>query len=109
MQVYDQSNVVERRADDGLWSWERLDERNLFEVDEFRSHMSLHSFYEGRLAVNKGNIGNATLERAEDRVRTVLETCDRLRVVQSLVDMDSSWGGLAHEVMTTLQKSVQVQ
>ena len=71
--------------------------------------MSLHSFYEGRLAVNKGNIGNATLERAEDRVRTVLETCDRLRVVQSLVDMDSSWGGLAHEVMTTLQKSVQVQ
>uniref|UniRef100_A0AAV1UUD7 DML1/Misato tubulin domain-containing protein n=1 Tax=Peronospora matthiolae TaxID=2874970 RepID=A0AAV1UUD7_9STRA len=100
VQVYDQSAVAERGADDGLWSWGRLGEPNLVEVEDFRAHMSLHNFYEGCSVANGGNIGNATLEQVEDRVRTVLETCDQLKVVQSLVDMDSSWGGLAHEVMT---------
>ncbi|GMF66093.1 unnamed protein product [Phytophthora lilii] len=62
--------------------------------------MPLHNFYEGRAVSNGGNIGNATLEDAEDRVRTVLEICDQLRLVQGLVDMDSAWGGMAHEMMT---------
>ncbi|GMF14665.1 unnamed protein product [Phytophthora fragariaefolia] len=99
VQVYDQSGP-EPAGDDGLWSWARLGEHNLVEVDEFRPHMPLHNFYEGRAASNGGNIGNATMDEAENRVRAVLETCDQLRLVQGLVDMDSSWGGLAYEVMT---------
>ncbi|CAI5713122.1 unnamed protein product [Peronospora destructor] len=99
VQVYDQSRA-EPVANDGLWSWGRLQEHNLVEVDEFRQHMPLHNFYEGHAVSNGGNIENATLEEAEDRVRTVLEACDQLTMVQGLVDMDSSWGGLAHEIMT---------
>ncbi|KAL3672927.1 hypothetical protein V7S43_002229 [Phytophthora oleae] len=102
VQVYDQSGAepVSGSNNDGLWSWSRLKEHNLVEVDEFRPHMPLHNFYEGHSVSNGGNIGNKTLEDAEDRVRTVLETCDQLRLVQGLVDMDSSWGGLAHEMLT---------
>ncbi|EGZ04615.1 hypothetical protein PHYSODRAFT_535974 [Phytophthora sojae] len=102
VQVYDQSGVepVTGSQQDGLWSWGSLNERNLVEVDEFRLHMPLHNFYEGHAVSNGGIIGNATLEDAEDRVRAVLESCDQLRLVQGLVDMDSSWGGLAHEMMT---------
>ncbi|CAI5707992.1 unnamed protein product [Peronospora effusa] len=99
VQVYSQSGA-EPIVNDGLWSWGRLEEHNLVEVDEFRQHMPLHNFYEGHAVSNGGNIGNATLEKAEDRVRTVLEACDQLKMVQGLVDMDSSWGGLAHEIMT---------
>ncbi|KAG7386959.1 hypothetical protein PHYPSEUDO_014943 [Phytophthora pseudosyringae] len=102
VQVYDQSGAepVTGSSVDGLWTWGGLKEHNLVEVEEFRSHMPLHNFYEGHAVSNGGNIGNATLEGAEDRVRAVLETCDQLRLVRGLVDMDSSWGGLAHEVMT---------
>jgi hypothetical protein len=102
MQVYDQSGAEPVRTgdSDGLWSWGALGEHNLVEVDEFRPHMPLHNFYEGHAVSNGGNIGTSTMEEAEDRVRTVLETCDQLRLVQGLVDMDSSWGGLAHEMMT---------
>ncbi|KAK1940597.1 hypothetical protein P3T76_008048 [Phytophthora citrophthora] len=102
VQVYDQSGTepVTGSGNDGLWSWRRLKEQNLVEVDEFRPHMPLHNFYEGQSVSNGGNIGNKTLEDAEDRVRTLLETCDQLRLVQGLVDMDSSWGGLAHEMLT---------
>ncbi|KAG6969498.1 hypothetical protein JG688_00005296 [Phytophthora aleatoria] len=102
VQVYDQSGAESATgsSNNGLWSWGRLNEHNLVEVDEFRPHMPLHNFYEGHVVSNGGNVGNTTLENAEDRVRTVLETCDQLRLVQGLVDMDSSWGGLAHEMMT---------
>ncbi|KAG6963338.1 hypothetical protein JG687_00006618 [Phytophthora cactorum] len=102
VQVYDQSGAESATgsSNNGLWSWGRLNEHNLVEVDEFRPHMPLHNFYEGHAVSNGGNVGNTTLENAEDRVRTVLETCDQLRLVQGLVDMDSSWGGLAHEMMT---------
>ncbi|CAH0474457.1 unnamed protein product [Peronospora belbahrii] len=100
LQVYDQLLRAEPMVDDGLWSWKRLQEHNLVEVDEFRSHMPLHNFYEGHAVSNGGNIGIKTLEDVEDRVRTLLEACDQLRLVQGLVDMDSSWGGLAHEVLT---------
>ncbi|KAL4093733.1 hypothetical protein PRIC1_011165 [Phytophthora ramorum] len=101
VQVYDQSETASTSSSsDGLWDWARLEERHLVEVDEFRPHLPLHNFYEGRAEANGGSIGNATLEAAEDRVRTVLEACDQLRLVQTLVDMDSSWGGLAYEVMT---------
>lgn len=102
VQVYDQSGAepASGSRNDGLWSWHSLKEHNLEEVDEFRPHMPLHNFYEGHSVSNGGNIGNRTLEEAEDRVRGVLETCDRLRLVQGLVDMDSSWGGLAHEMLT---------
>lgn len=100
--VYDQSGAepVNESSNNGLWSWGSLSEHNLVEVDEFRPHMPLHNFYEGHAVSNGGNIGNTTMEHAEDRVRTVLEACDQLRLVQGLVDMDSSWGGLAHEMMT---------
>ncbi|KAE8889736.1 hypothetical protein PF005_g7469 [Phytophthora fragariae] len=99
VQVYDQSTVEPVQLD-GLWSWSSLNERNLVEVDEFRPHMPLHNFYEGQTVANGGLIGNATLEEAEERTRAVLESCDQLRLVQGLVDMDSSWGGLAHEMLT---------
>ncbi|ETK82423.1 hypothetical protein L915_12186 [Phytophthora nicotianae] len=101
VQVYDQSGAepVSESSNAGLWTWGKLNEHNLVEVDEFRPHMPLHNFYEGHAVSNGGNIGNVTLENAEDRVRTVLEACDQLRLVQGLVDMDSSWGGLVHEMM----------
>ncbi|RLN76938.1 hypothetical protein BBJ28_00015392 [Nothophytophthora sp. Chile5] len=87
-------------TDSGLWDWHQSSAANLIEVDEFRPHMPLHNFYEGHGASNGGCIASATLEAAEDRLRATLEACDRLRLVQCLVDMDSSWGGLAHEMLT---------
>ncbi|OWZ22919.1 Myotubularin [Phytophthora megakarya] len=102
LQVYDQSTSepVTRSTNNGLWNWGSLHEHNLVEVDELRPHMPLHNFYEGHAVSNGGNVGNITLEHAEDRVRMVLETCDQLRLVQGLVDMDAAWGGLAHEMIT---------
>lgn len=101
VQVYDQSHGESATlSNDSLWDWKELKEHNLVEIDEFRPHLPLHNFYEGHAVSHGGNITRATLEMAEDRVRTVLETCDQLRLVQGLVDMDSSWGGLAHELMS---------
>lgn len=105
MQVYDQSDVEPAVvADTGLWNWSRLSEKNLFEVDEFRAHMPLHNFYEGYAVSKDGSIANATFDAAEERLRAVLEECDHLRFVQSLVDMDSSWGGFAHEMLTYISE-----
>ncbi|KAL7682788.1 putative DML1/Misato, tubulin domain, tubulin/FtsZ, GTPase domain superfamily [Plasmopara halstedii] len=100
VEVYDQSGIDLGSNHDGLWNWKVLNEQNLVEVDEFRPYLPLHNFYEGRAICNGGSISLLSLEKAEDRVRTVLETCDQLKVVQNLVDMDSSWGGLAYEIMT---------
>ncbi|KAG7399069.1 hypothetical protein PHYBOEH_009759 [Phytophthora boehmeriae] len=101
VQVYDQSGPdLAPAQDDALWDWSLRSERNLVEVDEFRPHLPMHNFYEGYAASNGGNISTLTLENGQDRVRAVLETCDQLRLVQGLVDMDSSWGGLAHEMLT---------
>ncbi|KAF1319422.1 Myotubularin-like protein, partial [Globisporangium splendens] len=103
VQVYDQSEAepVDSASDNnGLWNWSRLHVSNLFEVDEFRAHIPLHNFYEGFAVSKDGNISNSTFEAAEERIRGVLEECDRLRFVQTLVDMDSSWGGFAHEMLT---------
>uniref|UniRef100_K3WV94 DML1/Misato tubulin domain-containing protein n=1 Tax=Globisporangium ultimum (strain ATCC 200006 / CBS 805.95 / DAOM BR144) TaxID=431595 RepID=K3WV94_GLOUD len=103
VQVYDQSEaepVDSASNDNGLWNWSRLHANNLFEVDEFRAHMPLHNFYEGYAVSKDGSISNSTFEAAEERIRGVLEECDRLRFVQTLVDMDSSWGGFAHEILT---------
>ncbi|KAF4317723.1 hypothetical protein BBO99_00008027 [Phytophthora kernoviae] len=100
IQVYDQSGSDLVPTHDGLWNWSLHAERNLVEVDEFRPHLPMHNFYEGYAVSNGGNISNLTLENAQDRVRAILETCDQLRLVEGLVDMDSSWGGLAHEMLT---------
>lgn len=90
--------------DPGIWDWGRFDERNLVEVDEFRPHMPLHNFYEGFSAARDGNVAATTIEDAQDRIRAVLERCDNLRVVHALVDMDSAWGGLAHEMLTYVRE-----
>lgn len=103
VQVYDQSAHDELASsgapDAGLWSWASCDDSHLFEVHEFRAHMALHNVFEGG-AGSGGAVARATFDAAEERVRGELEACDRLRLVQSLVDMDSSWGGFAHEVLT---------
>lgn len=106
MQVYDQSQAepAVTNADTGLWSWTSFDESNLFEVTEFRAHMPLHNFYEGYGVAKDGSVSNATFDAAEERLRGVLEECDHLRFVQSLVDMDSSWGGFAHEMLTYISE-----
>lgn len=105
VQVYDQSIAEPATSgsaadDSGLWSWSHCDESNLFEVSEFRAHMPLHNFYEGYSTAKDGSVAPATLDAAEERLRTVLEQCDRLRCIETLVDMDSSWGGFAHELLT---------
>lgn len=102
--MYDQSeqelSPPPTGADTGLWDWHRFDGKNLVEIAEFRPHMPLHNFYEGFSAAKDGNIAVSTIEDAQDRIRAVLEECDNLRAVQALVDMDSSWGGLALEMLT---------
>lgn len=104
IQVYDQSEPEDPSApssvDTGLWDWSRCNDKNLFEVPEFRTHMPLHNFYEGYASSKDGLIAGDTLEAVEDRMRGVLEECDQLRMIQCLVDMNSAWGGFAHEVLT---------
>lgn len=108
VQVYDQSTEQDeasrtrggqqqQHVDAGLWSWATCDESHLVEVPEFRAHMALHNVFEGGAG---GSVARATFDAAEEHLRTALEACDRLRLVESLVDMDSSWGGFAHEVLT---------
>lgn len=106
MEVYDQSQTepAVASADTGLWNWASFNESNLFEVNEFRAHMPLHNFYEGYGVAKDGSVSNATFDAAEERLRAVLEECDHLRFVQSLVDMDSSWGGFAHEMLTYISE-----
>lgn len=104
--MYDQSQAEPAitNVDTGLWNWASFNESNLFEVNEFRAHMPLHNFYEGYGVAKDGSISNGTFDAAEERLRGVLEECDHLRFVQSLVDMDSSWGGFAHEMLTYISE-----
>ncbi|TYZ65134.1 hypothetical protein PybrP1_007450 [[Pythium] brassicae (nom. inval.)] len=103
VQLYDQSAQDASTGggggggDAGLWSWASCDASHLVEVSEFRAHMALHNVFEGGAG---GSVARATFDAAEERLRGELEACDRLRLVQSLVDMDSSWGGFAHEVLS---------
>ncbi|DAZ92425.1 TPA: hypothetical protein N0F65_000209 [Lagenidium giganteum] len=101
VQIYDQSASPSGRPEtSALWNWNAFNERNMFEVPEFRPHMMLHNFYEGYAASKDGAVSQRTLDDAQERLRGLLEDCDNLRCVQWLVDMDSSWGGLAHEMLT---------
>jgi hypothetical protein len=102
IQVYDQEEQEPSgpTPDAGLWDWHRFSDKNLVEIEEFRPHMPLHNFYEGMSVARDGNVANATVEDAQDRIRAVLEECDHLRSVQALVDMDSSWGGFAFEILS---------
>ncbi|KDO22708.1 hypothetical protein SPRG_11022 [Saprolegnia parasitica CBS 223.65] len=63
----------------------------------------MNNYYDGLLS-GDGKLRRETLEAAQDHVRQSLEACDSIQGVQCFVDVDSTWGGFATEVLRELRE-----
>ncbi|KAF0710888.1 Aste57867_5450 [Aphanomyces stellatus] len=77
--------------------------RSVVEVNEFRSFDPLNNYYDGIASVD-GKIRRETLDIACDAVRVALEECDSIQGIQAIVDIDSTWGGFATEVIKEIRE-----
>ncbi|OQR97219.1 myotubularin-like protein [Achlya hypogyna] len=80
-----------------------LHPRSLVTVEEFRSFDPMNNYYDGLLS-GDGKLRRESLEAAHDHVRRALEECDSIQGVQCFVDLDSTWGGMATEVLRELRE-----
>lgn len=106
VQICDQteSSISSSTKNEGLWNWDVFSDTHLCEINEFRPYLPLHNYYDGQSVSMDGCITMTTMETIEEKMRSILEACDNLRFVQALVDMDSSWGGLACSVLAYLNE-----
>ncbi|OQR95856.1 hypothetical protein THRCLA_07513, partial [Thraustotheca clavata] len=56
------------------------------------------------LLSSDGKLRRDTMESAQDQVRRALEECDAIQGVQCLVDIDSTWGGFATEILREIRE-----